>query len=68
MSRKLEGVWAAQTLAVVAAADVREIETNELGEETDPKMAARGQWSDSAVIDPQHSNVEIRRASCRERV
>ncbi len=67
MSRRLEGVWAEQTLATVAATDVREIETNELGEETDPKMAARGHWSDSAVTDPQHSNVDPDEEAARNR-
>ena len=67
MSREVGSVWDEQTFSVSRTDRDRDVEKGEIGEETDSKMTARGHWTENAVVDPQHSNVDPDEEAARNR-
>jgi RNA polymerase primary sigma factor len=67
VSREVGSVWDEQTFSVSRTDRDRDVEKGEIGEETDSKMTARGHWTENAVVDPQHSNVDPDEEAARNR-
>jgi RNA polymerase primary sigma factor len=59
--------WDEQTFSVSQSGGTAEVEAGELGETTDGKMIETGRWSESKMIDPEHSNVDPEEEAARNR-
>ncbi len=60
-------VWDEQTFSVAQGGEEAEVESRELGVETDEKMIDGGRWADPPIVDPEHSNVDPEEEAARNR-
>jgi RNA polymerase primary sigma factor len=59
--------WDEQTFSVSHSGGTAEVEAGELGETTDGRMIETSRWSESKMIDPEHSNVDPEEEAARNR-
>jgi RNA polymerase primary sigma factor len=68
VNRKSDGVWDEQAMGAAQGGEEAEVESRELGVETDEKLVDGGdRWAEPAVAEPEHSNVDPDEEAARNR-